>query len=79
MNAYGFEIHPSPNAEYISALAANDMLVYSCGSLWTRYAFPFFDNATETRMYQLNTMSRTARSRSGNCALAFVASKGPST
>ncbi|KAJ7356698.1 hypothetical protein DFH08DRAFT_849752 [Mycena albidolilacea] len=35
MNAYGFEIHPSPNAEYISALAANDMLVYSCGSLWT--------------------------------------------
>ncbi|KAJ7171747.1 UPF0052-domain-containing protein [Mycena crocata] len=35
MNAYGFEIHPSPNSEYISALAANDMLVYSCGSLWT--------------------------------------------
>ncbi|KAJ6519249.1 UPF0052-domain-containing protein [Mycena sanguinolenta] len=35
MNAYGFEIHPSPNPEYISALAANDMLVYSCGSLWT--------------------------------------------
>ncbi|KAJ7451152.1 UPF0052-domain-containing protein [Mycena latifolia] len=35
MNAYGFEIHPSPNPEYISALAANDVLVYSCGSLWT--------------------------------------------
>ncbi|KAK7064760.1 hypothetical protein R3P38DRAFT_2826273 [Favolaschia claudopus] len=35
MNAYGFEIHPSPNPEYISALGAKDMLVYSCGSLWT--------------------------------------------
>ncbi|KAJ6573934.1 UPF0052-domain-containing protein [Mycena vulgaris] len=35
MNAYGFEIHPSPNPEYISALTANDVLVYSCGSLWT--------------------------------------------
>ncbi|KAJ7226097.1 UPF0052-domain-containing protein [Mycena pura] len=37
MNAYGFEIHPSPNPEYLAALATNDMLVYSCGSLWTRW------------------------------------------
>ncbi|KAJ7480072.1 hypothetical protein B0H11DRAFT_2026407 [Mycena galericulata] len=35
MNAYGFEIHPTPNAEYLAALAARDVLVYSCGSLWT--------------------------------------------
>ncbi|KAJ7785650.1 hypothetical protein B0H16DRAFT_1753437 [Mycena metata] len=35
MNAYGFEIHPSPNAEYVRALGASDVLVYSCGSLWT--------------------------------------------
>ncbi|KAJ7771927.1 hypothetical protein DFH07DRAFT_997593, partial [Mycena maculata] len=35
MNAYGFEIHPSPNAEYLVALGERDVLVYSCGSLWT--------------------------------------------
>ncbi|KAJ7102528.1 UPF0052-domain-containing protein [Mycena belliarum] len=39
MNAYGFEIHPAPNAAYLAALAAHDVLVYSCGSLWTRCAF----------------------------------------
>ncbi|KAJ7071574.1 hypothetical protein C8F01DRAFT_1111091 [Mycena amicta] len=35
MNAYGFQIHPSPNPEYLAALKTNEMLVYSCGSLWT--------------------------------------------
>ncbi|KAF9263103.1 UPF0052-domain-containing protein [Marasmius fiardii PR-910] len=35
INAYGAEIHPSPNPEYITALGTTDMLVYSCGSLWT--------------------------------------------
>ncbi|KAF8060950.1 hypothetical protein FPV67DRAFT_314882 [Lyophyllum atratum] len=35
INAYGIEIHPSPNQEYLSALASKDVLVYSCGSLWT--------------------------------------------
>ncbi|KAG7090718.1 hypothetical protein E1B28_009810 [Marasmius oreades] len=35
INAYGMEIHPSPNPEYISTLGVVDMLVYSCGSLWT--------------------------------------------
>lgn len=38
INAYGIEIHPSPNPEYISNLASKDALVYSCGSLWTRRA-----------------------------------------
>lgn len=36
INAYGIEIHPSPNQEYISALSSKEVLVYSCGSLWTR-------------------------------------------
>lgn len=36
INAYGNEIHPSPNPDYISSLGSNDILVYSCGSLWTR-------------------------------------------
>ncbi|KAF5392018.1 hypothetical protein D9757_003347 [Collybiopsis confluens] len=35
INAYGNEIHPSPNPEYLSSLKSNDVLVYSCGSLWT--------------------------------------------
>ncbi|KAI0706212.1 UPF0052-domain-containing protein [Cytidiella melzeri] len=35
INAYGTEIHPSPNPDYIAHLAVKDVLVYSCGSLWT--------------------------------------------
>jgi len=37
INGYGMEIHPSPNPEFLSNLASRDILVYSCGSLWTRY------------------------------------------
>lgn len=36
INAYANEIHPSPNQDYISNLATKEVLVYSCGSLWTR-------------------------------------------
>ncbi|KAI9566984.1 hypothetical protein HD554DRAFT_2024581 [Boletus coccyginus] len=35
MNAYGHEVHPTPNPEFIKALATSEALVYSCGSLWT--------------------------------------------
>ncbi|KAI0249470.1 UPF0052-domain-containing protein [Lactifluus subvellereus] len=35
INAYGHEIHPVPTLEYISGLDSNEVLVYSCGSLWT--------------------------------------------
>ncbi|KAI0757600.1 UPF0052-domain-containing protein [Daedaleopsis nitida] len=35
INAYGNEIHPSPNPDYIQSLARSEVLVYSCGSLWT--------------------------------------------
>ncbi|KAF5361649.1 hypothetical protein D9758_007361 [Tetrapyrgos nigripes] len=35
INAYGMEIHPKPNPDYIASLNTNDVLVYSCGSLWT--------------------------------------------
>ncbi|KAE9397682.1 UPF0052-domain-containing protein [Gymnopus androsaceus JB14] len=35
INAYGIEIHPSPNPEYLSSLRTSNVLVYSCGSLWT--------------------------------------------
>ncbi|KAF8876805.1 hypothetical protein CPB85DRAFT_1378555 [Mucidula mucida] len=35
INAYGMEIHPSPNPDYLSSLSSHDVLVYSCGSLWT--------------------------------------------
>ncbi|KAF8665082.1 hypothetical protein AX16_000550 [Volvariella volvacea WC 439] len=35
INAYGIEIHPAPNPDYLSNLGKRDVLVYSCGSLWT--------------------------------------------
>ncbi|KDQ54965.1 hypothetical protein JAAARDRAFT_181752 [Jaapia argillacea MUCL 33604] len=35
INAYGHEIQPGPNPDYISSLSTKDILVYSCGSLWT--------------------------------------------
>ncbi|KAF8845557.1 UPF0052-domain-containing protein [Paxillus ammoniavirescens] len=35
INAYGHEVHPTPNPEFIKTLAASEVLVYSCGSLWT--------------------------------------------
>lgn len=36
INAYGHEVHPTPNPEFIKTIAASEALVYSCGSLWTR-------------------------------------------
>ena len=41
MNAYGHEMHPVPTPEYISGLASSQVLVYSCGSLWTRFVFTY--------------------------------------
>ncbi|KIM51678.1 hypothetical protein SCLCIDRAFT_142755 [Scleroderma citrinum Foug A] len=35
INAYGHEVHPTPNPEYIKHLSTSEALVYSCGSLWT--------------------------------------------
>lgn len=35
INAYGQEITPAPNPGFLRELATRDVLVYSCGSLWT--------------------------------------------
>jgi len=35
INGYGMEIHPAPNGDFLSNLATREILVYSCGSLWT--------------------------------------------
>jgi len=35
INAYGQEIYPRPNPDYIHSLYERRILVYSCGSLWT--------------------------------------------
>ncbi|KAF8519208.1 hypothetical protein JB92DRAFT_2900010 [Gautieria morchelliformis] len=35
INPYGHEIYPSPNPDFLNQLAERDVLVYSCGSLWT--------------------------------------------
>ena len=36
INAYGSEIHPYPNPDFLANLSSRQVLVYSCGSLWTR-------------------------------------------
>ncbi|KAK4687033.1 hypothetical protein P7C73_g3084, partial [Tremellales sp. Uapishka_1] len=35
INLYSQEVFPEPNPEYLEALNERDVLVYSCGSLWT--------------------------------------------
>ncbi|QRV76478.1 hypothetical protein RhiJN_04493 [Ceratobasidium sp. AG-Ba] len=35
INAYGQEIYPSPNPDFVENLGKRKTLVYSCGSLWT--------------------------------------------
>jgi len=35
INAHGHEIHPTPNQDFLQNLETRDVLVYSCGSLWT--------------------------------------------
>ncbi|WVF69156.1 hypothetical protein IAT40_003931 [Kwoniella sp. CBS 6097] len=35
INLYGQEIYPDPNPDFIDTLNQRDILVYSCGSLWT--------------------------------------------
>lgn len=41
INAYGQEIYPSPNPEFLQSLERRKALVYSCGSLWTRRVLHF--------------------------------------
>ena len=36
INAYGNEIHPYPNPDFLTNISLRQVLVYSCGSLWTR-------------------------------------------
>ena len=36
INAYGTEIHPHPNPDFLTSISVSQVLVYSCGSLWTR-------------------------------------------
>jgi 2-phospho-L-lactate transferase/gluconeogenesis factor (CofD/UPF0052 family) len=40
VDTLGQEIEPSPNRDYIASLRTYDVLVYSCGSLWTRFVEP---------------------------------------
>jgi len=35
INAYGNEIHPYPNHDFLTNISLRQVLVYSCGSLWT--------------------------------------------
>ncbi|UZJ55058.1 hypothetical protein CBS101457_004378 [Exobasidium rhododendri] len=35
VNAYGNEVRPAPNPEYVDSIHSSKTLLYSCGSLWT--------------------------------------------
>ncbi|KAG1889201.1 UPF0052-domain-containing protein [Suillus subluteus] len=35
INGYGHEVYPRPNPQFIKNLSTSEVLVYSCGSLWT--------------------------------------------
>lgn len=35
INGYGHEVYPKPNPQFIKNLSISEVLVYSCGSLWT--------------------------------------------
>ncbi|WWC88702.1 uncharacterized protein L201_003615 [Kwoniella dendrophila CBS 6074] len=35
INLYGQEIYPEPNSDFLESIDQRDLLVYSCGSLWT--------------------------------------------
>ncbi|KAG0703043.1 UPF0052-domain-containing protein [Suillus ampliporus] len=35
INGYGHEVYPKPNPQFIKNLSTSEVLVYSCGSLWT--------------------------------------------
>lgn len=37
VNPYGNEVHPSSNPKVISAIRSADVLIYSIGSLFTRF------------------------------------------
>lgn len=83
INSYGHEIHPSPNPDYIKSLARNEVLVYSCGSLWTRYvpgtlifSLSMLTLPLETNI-KYHPVSCTAWSVRCYCTLAFTTRKGP--
>lgn len=40
VNPYGNEVHPLPNPRVVNALKTADVLIYSIGSLFTRYPLP---------------------------------------
>jgi hypothetical protein len=77
MNAYGHEVYPSPNPDYLSNISSSDILVYSCGSLWTRcviflHAFAMLIDGKHRAVF-----GSTGRCPN-NCSLSISASKGPS-
>lgn len=80
INSYGMEIHPSPNPDFLANLRVRDVLVYSCGSLWTRYGI---SRSIGTHIYirfrQHNAMPCTPWGRWGYCELADAPSQSPSS
>lgn len=88
INSYGHEIHPSPNPDYIKSLARNEVLVYSCGSLWTRYVRGILISAlilgtssencnSSNNKFKYHPVPCTSWSVHWYCTLAFTTCQGP--
>ncbi|PPQ98887.1 hypothetical protein CVT24_003518 [Panaeolus cyanescens] len=59
INGYGMEIQPSPNPDFLANIASRDVLVYSCGSLWTRVIVKTLNDNYSTASYGLGQANTT--------------------
>lgn len=75
MNAYGHEVHPSPNPDYIMNLSTSDVLVYSCGSLWTRCVISLTVEIGRSEILKYHSLFGTAWGGPSYCTLAVTTCK----
>ncbi|KAH9991052.1 UPF0052-domain-containing protein [Russula vinacea] len=72
INAYGHEIHPTPTPEYISGLGSHQVLVYSCGSLWTSKVASAIARSRSLRAKVLFLNSKNDRETEGYTAVDHI-------
>jgi len=80
INQYGQEIYPSPNADFIKNLKCRNILVYSCGSLYTsiipclalRGVASAIARSRTLRYKVLLLNSKNDRETSGYCAVDYI-------
>jgi hypothetical protein len=78
VDTLGQEIAPSTNRDYVTNLGTHEVLVYSCGSLWTRSALCYAVDrgerlmATEQRHAHAGTQGRGR----GDCVVKISQGEG---